>query len=264
MDLNSLFGIKDKIVLITGGSRGIGLMIAKGFIANGAKVYISSRKAEVCDQVAKELSAKGPGKAVSVPADLQKLSECKRLIAEIAKREEKLHVLVNNAGASWAAPFESFPDEAFEKVMNLNLKRIFSLTQSAFPLLEKAGTKEDPARVINIGSIEGESTGLEIYAYSASKAALHHLTRSMAGNLSNRNITFNTIAPGFFESKMTTQLIKNHKNVLLNNTPLNRFGTEEDVAGTCIYLTSRAGAYTTGATIVVDGGLLCNPLIAKL
>ncbi|CAG8441085.1 6961_t:CDS:10 [Diversispora eburnea] len=229
MDLNSLFGIKDKIILITGGSRGIGLMIAKGFIANGAKVYISSRKAEVCDQVAKDLSAKGPGKAISIPADLQKLSECKRLIAEIAKREE-----INNAGATWAAPFESFPDEAFEK----------------------AGTKEDPARVINIGSIEGESPGLEIYAYSASKAALHHLTRVMAGNLSNRNITFNTIAPGFFESKMTAQVLKDLKNVFLNNTPLNRFGTEEDVAGTCIYLTSRAGAYTTGATIVVDGGLL--------
>ncbi|RHZ52456.1 hypothetical protein Glove_461g47 [Diversispora epigaea] len=264
MDLNSLFGVKDKIVLITGGSRGIGLMIAKGFIANGAKVYISSRTVEVCDQVAKELSAKGPGKAISLPADLQKLSECKRLIAEIKKREGKLHVLINNAGINWRAPFENYSDEEFEKVMNLNLKRIFSLTQCALPLLEKVATKDDPARVINIGSMEGESIMPKIYAYSVSKAALHHLTRMMAGNLSDRYITFNTIAPGIFKSKMTEEFLEHYKKVFESITPLNRIGTEEDMAGTCIYLSSRAGAFTTGATIVVDGGILCKPRISKL
>ncbi|RIB05409.1 short chain dehydrogenase/reductase [Gigaspora rosea] len=263
MDINSLFNVKDKIVLVSGGSRGIGLMIAKGFITNGATVYISSRSVNVCDQVAKELSAQGPGKAISLPANLQQLDECKRIIDEIAKREGKLHILVNNAGATWGAPFDEYPEEAFEKVMNLNVKRVFSLTQAALPLLEKASTQHDPARVINIGSIDGARVPfLETYAYSASKAALHHLTNVLAGNLSRRNITFNTIAPGPFESKMMAATIKTYGDTFRNIIPLGRIGSPEDIAGTCIYLCSRAGAYTNGATILVDGGYLSNP--AKL
>ncbi|KAF0531752.1 Short-chain dehydrogenase/reductase SDR [Gigaspora margarita] len=263
MDINSLFNVKDKIVLVSGGSRGIGLMIAKGFITNGATVYISSRSVNACDQIAKELSAQGPGKAISLPANLQQLDECKRIIDEIAKCEGKLHILVNNAGATWGAPFDEYPEEAFEKVMNLNVKRVFSLTQAALPLLEKASTQHDPARVINIGSIDGTRVPfLETYAYSASKAALHHLTNVLAGNLSRRNITFNTIAPGPFESKMMAATLKTYGDAFRNIIPLGRIGSPEDIAGTCIYLCSRAGAYTNGATILVDGGYLSSP--AKL
>ncbi|CAG8548284.1 10743_t:CDS:2, partial [Cetraspora pellucida] len=220
---------------------------------NGATVYISSRSVNACDQVAKELNAKGPGKAISLPADLQQLNECKRLVDEIAKREGKLHVLVNNAGANWGASFDKYPEEAFEKVMNLNLKRVFSLTQAALPLLEKASTQDDPARVINIGSVDGERVPpLETYAYPASKAALRHLTNVLAGNLSQRNITFNTIAPGPFESKMMATTLKTFNKGFKDLIPLGRIGSPEDIAGTCIYLCGRAGAYTNGATISVD------------
>ncbi|CAG8619753.1 17743_t:CDS:2 [Rhizophagus irregularis] len=232
MDLNSLFGVKDKIVLITGGSRGIGLMIATGFVANGAKVYISSRNKDVCDKVAKNLSDKGPGKAFSIPADIQNLSEVKRLAGEIEKREGKLHVLINNAGANWGAPFDSYPDEA------------------CLPLLEKAASSKDPARVINIGSIDGIYTPfLETYAYPTSKAALHHLTRVMAGHLSNRQITFNNIAPGPYESKMMAKTLNDYGEIIRSNVPLGRIGAPEDIAGTAIYLSSKAGAFTNGATI---------------
>ncbi|CAG8542154.1 13121_t:CDS:2 [Funneliformis mosseae] len=265
MDLNSLFNVKDKIVLVTGGSRGIGLMIATGFIANGAKVYISSRSKETCDKVAKELSDKGPGKAVSIPADLQHLNEVKRLANEIKEREGKLHVLINNAGGNWSAPIASYPDEAFEKVMNLNVKRIFSLTQACLPLLEKAASPKDPARVINIGSIDGMTTPFsETYAYSTSKAALHHLTKVMAGQLSNRQITFNNIAPGPYQSKMTEKTFKDLGEKLISNVPLGRIGAAEDIAGTAIYLSSKAGAFTNGATITVDGGMSSKPNNSKL
>ncbi|CAB4402059.1 unnamed protein product [Rhizophagus irregularis] len=255
----------DKIVLITGGSRGIGLMIATGFVANGAKVYISSRNKDVCDKVAKNLSDKGPGKAFSIPADIQNLSEVKRLAGEIEKREGKLHVLINNAGANWGAPFDSYPDEAFEKVINLNVKRIFSLTQACLPLLEKAASSKDPARVINIGSIDGIYTPfLETYAYPTSKAALHHLTRVMAGHLSNRQITFNNIAPGPYESKMMAKTLNDYGEIIRSNVPLGRIGAPEDIAGTAIYLSSKAGAFTNGATISVDGGSLVKPSSSKL
>jgi len=258
--LNSLFGVKDKIVLITGGSRGIGLMIATVFVANGAKVYISSRSKDVCDKVAKELSDKGPGKAFSVPADLQHLSEVKRLANEIEKREGKLHVLINNAGANWGEPFASYPDEAFEKIMNLNVRRIFSLTQACLPLLEKAASSKDPARVINIGSVDGMHTPfLETYAYPASKAALHHLTRVMAGHLSDRQITFNNIAPGPYDSKMMSKTLKEYGEVIRSSVPLGRIGAIEDISGTAIYLSSKAGAFTNGATILVDGGIFIKP-----
>ncbi|CAI2186904.1 10038_t:CDS:2 [Funneliformis geosporum] len=243
MDLNSLFNVKDKIVLITGGSRGIGLMIATGFIANGAKVYISSRSKDTCDKVAKELSDKGPGKAVSIPVDLQHLNEVKRLANEIKEREGKLHVLVNNAGGNWSAPIASYPDAAFEK----------------------AASPKDPARVINIGSISGLTTPMsETYAYSTSKAALHHLTRVMAGKLSNRQITFNNIAPGPYQSKMMAQTLKDHGDLIIADVPLGRIGAAEDIAGTAIYLSSKAGAFTNGATITVDGGITSRPINSKI
>nr|CAG8617856.1 1149_t:CDS:2 [Entrophospora candida] len=226
----------------------IGLMIAEGFVSNGAKVYISSRSSDVCE-------------AISLPANLQELSEVKRLVSEIEKRENgKLDILINNAGAAWAQKFDEYTDKAFEKVMNLNLKRIFDLTQVAMPLLENAATPEDPSRVINISSIYGVQVPLaEGYAYAASKAALIHLTRVMAGHLSNRNVTFNCVLPGPFESKMTKNFLDANKKLVISNVPLGRIGRSEDVAGTCIYLASKAGAFTNGALVTVDGGNLCKP-----
>ncbi|KAF9337750.1 hypothetical protein BKA57DRAFT_495038 [Linnemannia elongata] len=257
MHTSSLFDVKDKVVLVTGGSRGIGLMIAHGFVVNGAKVYISSRSAKVCDKVAEELSKIGPGQCISIPADLQSLDEVKRLTAEINKRESKLHVLINNAGATWGESIATYPDQAFEKVMNLNLKRVFSLTQALLPLLDLAATPTHPASIINIGSVDGiHIPTQETYAYSASKAALHQMTRVMAGHLGARHITCNAIAPGPFESKMMAQTLKDFGDQIVGNVPLGRIGQPEDVAATAIYLASRAGAYTTGAVIPVDGGTL--------
>jgi len=262
MDTQKLFDVKDKVVLVTGGSRGIGEMIATGFVSAGAKVYISSRTKDVCDKVAKELSAKGPGKCYSIPADLQSLEEVKRLVAEISKKEQHLDVLVNNAGANWAAPVDEYPEDAFEKVMNLNLKRIFSLTQACLPLLLSKSTSENPSRVINIGSINGINVPyLETYAYSSSKAALHQLTRHLAGKLGNRHILVNAIAPGSFQSKMMKATLEKYGDSIVANVPVGRIGSPEDIAGTCIYLSSRAGQYTTGAIIPVDGGVLVSAKI---
>ncbi|CAG8442126.1 8353_t:CDS:2, partial [Funneliformis mosseae] len=198
---------------------------------------------DTCDKVAKELSDKGPGKAVSIPANLQHLNEVKRLANEIKEREGKLHILINNAGASWGAPIASYPDEAFEK----------------------AASPKDPARVINIGSIAGLETPFnETYAYSTSKAALLHLTKVMAGQLSNRQITFNNIAPGPYQSKITAKALKDHGETIKSEVPLDRIGAAEDIAGTAIYLSSKAGAFTNGATITVDGGLISRPINSNL
>ncbi|KAI8055447.1 hypothetical protein BDF22DRAFT_384466 [Syncephalis plumigaleata] len=259
MDANTLFDVKGKVVLVTGGSRGIGLMIAQGFISNGARVYISSRKADVCDKVAAELTKQGPGECFSIPADLQKLSEAQRVAAEIAKREKCLHVLVNNAGANWAAPIEQYPDDAFQKVLNLNLTRVFSLTQACLPLLEAGGTLEDPSRVINIGSIHGMRTAFhETYAYGASKAALHQLSTVLAGHLGSRGITVNAVAPGPFMSKMMAVTLQEKEKHIIENCPLRRIGQPSDMAGVCLFLSSKAGSYVNGAVIPVDGGIIAN------
>ncbi|RUP06349.1 hypothetical protein BC936DRAFT_140373, partial [Jimgerdemannia flammicorona] len=255
MDINNLFSVKGKVVLVTGGSRGIGEMIATGYVAGGAKVYISSRSKDVCDKVAAELSSRGPGKCISIPADLQKLDEVKRLVAEIAKREDHLDVLINNAGANWAATIAEYPDESFQKVINLNLNRIFSLTQASLPLLAAKSTTENPSSVINIGSIDGIRVRLpsphlsstiypivhhlasvpqvplhETYAYSASKAALHHMTRVMAGHLGHQGITVNAIAPGAFPSKMMKATLAKFKEEIVASVPLARIGSPEDIA----------------------------------
>ncbi|KAI8060239.1 hypothetical protein BC940DRAFT_246753 [Gongronella butleri] len=255
MDIGGLFSVKDKVVLVTGGSRGIGEMIATGFVQAGAKVYISSRTVEACEEVAKRLTALGPGSCHSLPADLQKLEEIKKLVETLSKLETHLDVLVNNSGATWGAPIDEYPDAAFLKVVNLNLNRVFSLTQACLPLLRANASAEDPSRVINIGSVNGiEPPSFESYAYSSSKAAVHQLTRHLAGRLGKENILVNAIAPGPFESKMmAATLKKNHDNIVAG-IPVHRIGSPEDVAGTCIYLSSRAGNYTTGAIIPVDGG----------
>ncbi|KAJ3225431.1 hypothetical protein HK099_006802 [Clydaea vesicula] len=253
MNINKLFSVKDKVVLITGGSRGIGLMIGEA---------CSSRSADVCDKVAKELNDKGPGKCFSIPADISKLSEVKRLVGEISKKERGINVLINNAGANWGESLDKYPDEAFEKVLNLNVKRVFSLTQACLPLLEKVATNSDPARVINIGSVDGIRTpALETYAYSTSKAALHHLSSHLASHLGSRNITCNAIAPGPFQSKMMKATLEKFEESIVSGIPLNRIGSPEDMAGVCLYLSSKAGAYVSGALIAVDGGSLVKARI---
>jgi NAD(P)-dependent dehydrogenase (short-subunit alcohol dehydrogenase family) len=249
-----LFSVKGKVAVVTGGSRGIGLMIARGFVEGGAKVYVSARKAEACDAAAKELSASGT--CISIPGDVGTEAGCRALADEIAKRESALHVLVNNAGANWGAPLAEYPDSGFDKVLATNLKGVFHLTRFMIPLLEKAASDDDPARVINIGSIDGlQAPMLETYAYSSSKAAVHHLTRVLAHKLAAQRITVNAIAPGPFESKMMAETLQRFGDSIRASCPLGRIGRPEDMAGTAIFLASRAGSYLTGAVIPVDGGI---------
>ena len=249
-----LFSIEGKTALVTGGSRGIGLMIARGFVEAGAKVYVSSRKAEVCEQVAAELSE--IGECVALPANLSSEDECRRLADEIAAREDELHILVNNAGATWGAPMADFDDAAWDRVLDLNVKGVFHLTKFCVPLLAAAGTHDDPARVINIGSIDGIQVPLlETYSYSASKAAVHQLTRVLAKQLAPQHVTVNAIAPGPFESKMMASTLEAMGDQIAKSAPLQRIGRPDDVAGTAIYLSSRAGSYLTGTIIPVDGGI---------
>jgi len=252
--MKDLFSIAGKIALVTGGSRGIGLMIARGFVEAGATVYISSRKAEVCDRVAKELSA--AGRCISLPADLGTEAGARALTAAFTAREQELHILVNNAGANWGAPLAEYPDSAWDKVLALNVKSIFHLTRLLLPQIERAAKPGDPGRVINIGSIDGLKVPLlETYAYSTSKAAVHHLTRVLAMQLASRNVTVNAVAPGPFESKMMAETLDRFRDAIISSCPLGRIGEPEDMAGVAIYLASRAGAYLTGTVIPVDGGI---------
>jgi len=250
----SLFDLSGKTAVVTGGTRGIGLMIARGLLDAGARVYISSRKADGCAAAEREL---GPhGTVAAIQADLSSESECLRLAREISGREQALHVLVNNAGATWGAPLDEFPAAAWDKVVDLNLKSPFFLTRAFLPLLEAAGTHDDPARVINIGSIDGlHVPSLPTYSYSASKAGLHHLTRVLARELGPRQITVNAVAPGPFESKMMAATLDAFGEAIAAAAPLRRIGRPDDMAGVAVYLASRAGAYVTGAVIPVDGGL---------
>lgn len=252
--MKNIFSVEGKVALVTGGSRGIGLMIARGFVANGVKTYISSRKAQVCDEVAAKLSEHGT--CLSLPGDLSEMSAIDAVSAEILKREGKLDILVNNAGATWGAPIDEFPESGWDKVMDLNVKSIFFLTKALLPALRAAASAEDPARVINIGSIDGLHVNpIEHFPYSAAKAGVHHLTRALARRLAPENITVNAIAPGPFESKMMAETLRNYGDQIAASNPRGRIGTAEDIAGTAIYLASRAGAYTNGVILPVDGGI---------
>ena len=251
---SDLFSIKGKVALVTGGSRGIGLMIARGYVEAGAKVYVSSRKQDACDRVAAELSRVGA--CVSAPADCGTQAGCESLAAAVAARESRLDILVNNAGANWGAPLAEYPDAAWDKVLALNVKAIFHLTRACLPMLRAAATAADPARVINIGSIDGLNVPLlETYAYSSSKAAVHHLTRVLAMRLAPDHITVNAVAPGPFESKMMHETLERFRDAIVGSCPLGRIGEPDDMAGVAIYLASRAGAYLTGVVIPVDGGI---------
>ncbi|RKU46602.1 hypothetical protein DL546_006364 [Coniochaeta pulveracea] len=266
MDVNTLFSVKGKVVLVTGGGKGIGRMISTGFVTNGAKVYISSRNATDCDTAARELNelaskTKSGGSAISIPADLSKLEECQRLASEISSKEPKLHVLVHNSGVTWGAPFDTTPDSAWTKLLTLNLQRVFTLTQLLTPLMEKAAVREgdaivDPARLIHIGSIDALRVPiLNNFAYSASKAGLHHLARHLAMELGPRGITSNTLACGPFPSKMLAPVMRDFGDALKEESPLGRIGTPGDVAGACLFLASNAGSFVNGATIALDGGI---------
>lgn len=282
-------------MLVTGGAKGIGRMISEGYVANGAKVYISSRDVKACEQAAKELNAlgtsyhvpyietkpncssfllsyrtcpcissqltfiphKGPGTAHAIPADFYKLSDCEALANELKARETKLHILVNNSGSNWGAPYDEFPDTAWTRVLTLNLQRVFTITQLVTPLLEAAATPDDPARIINIGSVDGiRVPTLETFSYSASKAGMHQLSRVLANHLGKRNITSNALACGPFESKMMAATLENFKDEIVSGIPLGRIGKPSDVAGACLFLSSSAGAYVNGAVIPLDGGSL--------
>ncbi len=255
--MKDLFSVKDKVALVTGGGQGIGLMIAQGLVEAGAKTYISSRKTDVIEKEAAALSKSGT--CIAVQADLSTEEGCNALAAEIGKREEQLHIVVNNAGNNWGAPFEQYPDAAFDRCFALNVKGVFHLTRALVPLLSKAASDDDPARVINIGSIDGiQAPFLETYAYSATKAAVLHMTRVLARKLASNRITVNAIAPGPFESKMMHETLETFGDQIKSTIPLGRIGRPEDMAGATIYLASRAGAYLTGMTIRVDGGSTTN------
>ena len=249
--MNDLFSLEGRIALITGGSRGIGRMIAAGFLRQGARVYISSRNASACDLAAAELSAFGP--CTSLPADVSTLDGARDLAAQLSTRESSLDILVHNAGAVWNEPFDAFRESGWDKVLNLNLKTPFFLTQIMHPLLAQSG-KQRCAKVISIASIDGLSINpLDVYSYSASKAGLIHLTRRMALTLIKDNIVASCIAPGAFASDMNREA-RDHAENLARRIPAGRIGHEDDIAAAAIYLASRAGDYVVGETLVVDGG----------
>jgi NAD(P)-dependent dehydrogenase (short-subunit alcohol dehydrogenase family) len=251
-----LFDLTGKVAVVTGGSRGIGLMIARGLLQAGASVYISSRKADAVAAAEAELASYG--KVVGIPADLAAVDECRRLAAEVGGREDQVHVLVNNAGATWGQPLEEFSEAGWDRVADLNMKSPFFLTQAFLPLLTAAASEDDPARVINVGSIDGlHINPMPHYPYSASKAGVHHLTRHLARELGPKHITVNAIAPGPFESKMMAFALDDPqmRAAVAASSPLGRIGRPDDMAGVAIYLSSRAGSYVSGAVIPVDGGI---------
>jgi len=253
-DLERLFGLDGKTALVTGGTRGIGMMIARGLLQAGAHVVISSRKAEACEQAVAVLSEFGEVRAVA--ADLSRQEECKRLAADVMSRTETLDILVNNAGATWGEPLETFPAAAWDRVLDLNVKSPFWMVQELLPALRKAGTQDDPARIINIGSIDGiHVSPMTTYSYSTSKAAIHQLTRVLAKELGPQHITVNAVAPGPFPSKMMAATLDAFGDAIAASAPLRRIGRDDDMAGIAIFLASRAGSYLNGAVIPVDGGI---------
>ena len=263
--MKDLFSIKDKVAVVTGGSRGIGEMISAGFLASGAKVYISSRKAEVCDSTATRLSKEFGGECISIPSDLSTLDGVESLANTISSEESKLDILINNAGASWGAPIDEYPESGWDKVMDTNVKGVFFLIQKLLPVLRKAASSDDPSRVVNIGSVDGIKTGgFDAFAYGPSKAALHHLTRILAASLIKEKIIVNAIAPGPFPTWMLSTGVgfggetDVDWSVVGDQNPSGRVGNMQDIAGLAIFLCSRASAYTVGQTITCDGGAVAS------
>ncbi len=249
-----LFDLKGKTAVVTGGSRGIGEMIAEGFVSSGVKTYISSRKADACNATAERLSAHG--ECISIPADLSTLDGVNSLVEALKAQESRIDILVNNAGATWGAAIEEFPEGGWDKIMDINVKGPFFLTQALLPMLEASASEDDPARIINVGSVDGINVNrLPTFSYGPSKAAVHHLTRVLAAHLADRNITVNAIAPGPFPSKMMAATLEQFGEQIRKGVPLKRIGEPGDMAGAAIYLASRASNYVTGIVIPVDGGI---------
>ena len=252
--MGNLFSVEGKIALVTGGSRGIGFMIARGLVEGGAKVYITARKAEACNAAAAELSKVGT--CIAIVGDVGTVAGIGKLVTALKERESKLDVLVNNAGANWAEPLDVYSESGWDKVQSTNLKAPFFLTRELLPMLKAAATHADPARVINIASIDGlHVPGLETYAYSSSKAGVIHMTRVLARKLASDHITVNAVSPGPFESKMMEETLRRFGDAIAKSVPRGRIGEPDDMAGVTLFLSSRAGAYLTGVCIPVDGGL---------
>ncbi len=252
--MTELFGLKGKAAVVTGGGRGIGLMIARGLLQAGARVYLASRKEAELDTAVRDLSTYG--RVAAIPADLGTADGVQALTAGLADREDAIHALFNNAGAAWGAPFEEFPESGFDKVFNVNVKGLFLLTRALVPMLTAGASEADPARVVNTGSIDGivaPGRGRNNFSYSASKAAVHMLTQHLAGELAPR-ILVNAIAPGLFQSRMTKELLSAGPEAVGSFLPLGRIGQPDDIAGIAVFLASRASTYITGAVIPVDGG----------
>jgi NAD(P)-dependent dehydrogenase (short-subunit alcohol dehydrogenase family) len=255
--LDRLFGLQGKAALVTGGSSGLGLHMAKGLLQNGVKVIIASRSEDKCTQALEELAPFGE-EVAAVAADVTKQEARVKLVAEVEAHFGALDILVNNAGANWGAPLADYPDAGFAKVMDTNLNAVFALTRDLVPALARAASADSPSRIINIGSMDGIHVPIvqrvPTFAYSASKAALHHLTKAFAVELGPQHITANAIAPGFFESKMTDHVFEHYLADIEDDCPLHRVGRPEEIVGILIYLASRAGSYTNGTVIPVDGG----------
>ena len=259
--MKDLFSLEGRVAVVTGGSRGIGKMIAQGYLEQGATVYITARKAPACDQAAEELSA--IGKCVSLPHDLSSVAGCEAFAAEFSTHEKKLDVLVNNAGAAWGEPFADFPESGWDKTMDLNVKSLFFLTQKLYEPLKSAASADKPGKVVNIASIDGiKINPWETYAYQASKAAVIHLTRRMAARLIEDNICVSGIAPGAFASDMN-RAARDAGDAVGKMIPAQRIGRDTDMAGAAVFLASRAGDYVVGDTLAVDGGVAYSQISAS-
>jgi len=251
--INELFSVRGKTAIVTGGSRGIGRMIAEGYVQNGVKTYITARKSGACIATAEQLAEQG--ECIAIPADLSTKDGRGAFIKQITERESKIDILVNNAGAAWGAPFEDYPDDGYDKVMNINVKAIFALTRDLLPLLLQTASTENPSRVINIGSIDGlRVSSTDNFAYGASKAAVHFLTKNLAVRMGPKGLNVNAIAPGPFESQMMDYMLKNYRAKIEAENPLGRIGNPADMAGLALFLASEASKYMTGQIIAIDGG----------
>jgi len=262
MDIGKLFDISGKVALVTGGGSGIGTMATEALVRAGCKVYIASRRLESCEAVADELNKLGLGEVIALQADLMTADGTEKLAKAILEREQTLHILVNNSGMTWGAPFDEFPRSKWDDIFKLNVTAVADLTRLLLPILRKTGTAEDPARVVNLGSVVGtRPSSNTAYSYAASKAAVHHLTRMLANELGNDHVTVNAVAPGPFPSRMMAHVTddENRRKAMEAGVPLHRVGEPEDIAGVLLMLTSRAGSYITGAIIPLDGGLSALP-----
>lgn len=259
---SNLFDLSGKVALVTGGATGIGRMATEGLAAAGARVLIASRKADACEAVAKEINAMGyPGSVEGFGGDVASQEGVEALAAEVASRTDALHILMNNAGRTWGSPLGQFPWDGWSKVNDLNLAGMFQLTQALLPMLEASTSFDNPARVVNVGSVMGDvPKGAGAYSYSVSKAGVHHMTRILGNELAERHITVNALAPGPFESKMTAFALADEDKAsrTADGVPLRRLGAPSDVAGTMQFLCSTAGSYVTGAIIPISGGINCH------